>query len=162
MLPMAPANYAQERRGISAVAAVAANLGQIWRETPTGDVGIDGQLEFVDASGCATGKTVAVQVKSGPSYLKGEDSRTYAFYPEGKHRTYWERYPLPVLLMLHDTDSGQTYWTDARQHLRNRTGPRPQPFPFQGQMCCRRRHRLNFSRPLGSLGMRSSPIWKKS
>ena len=91
MLPSAPANYAQERRGISAVAAVAAHLGQIWRETPTGDVGIDGQLEFVDDSGFAAGKTVAVQVKSGPSYLKGTDSVAYAFYPEEKHHGYWER-----------------------------------------------------------------------
>ena len=63
----------QERRGINAVAVAAARMGQIWSETATADVGIDGQLEFVDENGFATGKTVAVQVKSGPSFFKNED-----------------------------------------------------------------------------------------
>lgn len=119
VLPKAPANHAQERRGISAVAAALANINQIWRETPTADVGIDGQLEFVDDNGFATGKTAASQVKTGPSYLEHEDAHSYHFYPESKHRVYWERYPLPVLLMLHDPKVGHTYWTDARQYLRN-------------------------------------------
>lgn len=78
MLPKAATTYMQERRGINAVAVAAARMGQIWRETATADVGIDGQLEFVDENGFAkngfaTGKTVAVQVKPGPSFFKNED-----------------------------------------------------------------------------------------
>lgn len=38
--------------------------------------------------------------------------------PEEKHKRYWESFPLPVLLVLHDPDSGKSYWTDARQALR--------------------------------------------
>jgi Domain of unknown function (DUF4365) len=69
-LPKASTNYVQERRGIAAVQGYAATKGQIWRETMTGDVGIDGQLEFVTPDGFATGRMVAVQVKAGPSLFE--------------------------------------------------------------------------------------------
>lgn len=117
-LPKPGSNYAQERLGIAAVQSYAAQRKQIWRETGTGDVGIDGHLEFVNADGFATGRLVAVQVKSGPSYFASPSSGGWKFYPEGKHRSYWESFPLPVVLVLHDPDSDKSYWTDARQALR--------------------------------------------
>jgi len=119
MLPKSPHTYAQERRGVAAVQSFAAKHGQIWRETATGDVGIDGQLEFVDAEGFATGRTLAIQVKSGPSFFQNRMIGGWKFYPGEKHRTYWERYPLPVILVLHDPEAGLSYWTDARQALRS-------------------------------------------
>lgn len=120
MLPKAPANYLQERKGIVAVATAALTMGgHIWRETPNADVGIDGQLEFVDESGFATGHTLAVQVKSGPSYFQNESPTHVKYYPAEKHRQYWERFPLPVILILHNPDSDTSIWVDARQHLRN-------------------------------------------
>jgi len=81
------------------------------------DVGIDGQIEYVNSEGNATGRMIAVQIKSGPSYLKG-DAENWVFYPEEKHRFYWERFPLPVLIILHDPDSGKSYWLDIRHELR--------------------------------------------
>jgi Domain of unknown function (DUF4365) len=119
MLPKSPHTYVQERRGIAAVQRFAASKGQIWRETNTGDVGIDGQLEFVDAEGFATGRTLAVQVKSGPSFFRNEMTDGWKFYPDEKHRTYWERYPLPVILVLHNPETDSSYWTDVRQALRS-------------------------------------------
>ncbi|ACI58168.1 conserved hypothetical protein (plasmid) [Rhizobium leguminosarum bv. trifolii WSM2304] len=117
-LPKAGNSYRQERRGIAAVQTYAARTGQIWRETGTGDVGIDGQIEFVSAEGFATGRTVAVQVKAGPSFFKDRTELGWKFYPEDKHKNYWEQFPLPVVLVLHDTDYGASYWIDARQSLR--------------------------------------------
>ena len=67
--PKAGANYAQERLGIAATQTYAAQRRQIWRETGTGDVGVDGHLEFVTPDGFATSRIVAVQVKSGLSYF---------------------------------------------------------------------------------------------
>jgi hypothetical protein len=117
-LPKAGATYVQERLGIAALQMYAAKRGQIWRESSTGDVGIDGNLEFVTPEGFATGRMVAVQVKSGPSYFKNVTPKGWKFYPEEKHKRYWESFSLPVLLVLHDSDSGKSYWTDARQMLR--------------------------------------------
>lgn len=116
--PKVGLSYAQERLGINALQNYAANNSQIWRETATGDVGIDGNLEFVNADGFATGKVIAVQVKSGPSYFKNESANGWKFYPEDKHKFYWEAFPLPVILVLHDPSSNNSYWADVRQALR--------------------------------------------
>lgn len=60
----------QERLGVNAVAEAIAKIGQIWRETPMADVGIDGQIEYVSPEGFATGRMIAVQIKSGPSFFR--------------------------------------------------------------------------------------------
>ncbi|EJM1007857.1 DUF4365 domain-containing protein [Klebsiella oxytoca] len=107
----------QERLGVNAVAEAIAKIGQIWRETPMADVGIDGQIEYVSPEGFATGRMIAVQIKSGPSFFK-ESKGDWVFYPEEKHRFYWERYPLPVLIIIHNPETNLSYWQDARQVLR--------------------------------------------
>jgi len=113
--PKAPRTLSQERLGIAAVAVAAAKMNLIWRETPAADVGVDGHLEFLDGADRATGRLVGVQVKSGPSFFQKGDDTTWHFYPEQKHRRYWERYPLPLLLVLHSTQDDVSYWVDARQ-----------------------------------------------
>lgn len=117
-LPKVGLTYAQERLGINSLQNYAAKNSQIWRETATGDVGIDGHLEYVNGDGFATGKVVAVQVKSGPSYFKSQHGSGWKFYPEEKHRGYWELFPLPVIIVLHDPSTDQSYWADVRQALR--------------------------------------------
>lgn len=118
MLPKAGLTYGQERKGIAAVQSYAAGRGQIWRETDTGDVGIDGQLEYVSDEGYATGKIVAVQVKSGPSFFRNPTDLGWRIYPEERHQMYWEQFPLPVILVLHNPETSKSYWVDARQALR--------------------------------------------
>jgi len=107
----------QERLGVNAVAEAMAKIGQIWRETPMADVGIDGQIEYVSSEGFATGRMIAVQIKSGPSFFK-ESKGDWVFHPAEKHRFYWERFPLPVLIIIHNPDTNLSYWQDARQALR--------------------------------------------
>jgi hypothetical protein len=117
MSPRLPANLQQERAGVLAVATELIRLGLIWRETPIVDVGIDGQIEFADDEGRLTGRLVAAQIKSGDSYFR-DDGDEWRFTPQEKHRLYWERFPLPVLLFLHSAAEG-TYWVDVRQALRS-------------------------------------------
>ena len=107
----------QERLGVNAVAEAMAKSGQIWRETPMADVGIDGQIEHVSLEGFATGRMLAVQIKSGPSFFN-ESNGDWVFYPEEKHRFYWERFPLPVLIIIHDPSENLSYWQDVRQAIR--------------------------------------------
>lgn len=104
-----------ERAGVFAIAAQVTSLGLIFRETSNSDVGIDAQIEYV-SDGVAIGKLIAVQAKSGRSYLNDKGDH-FAFYPMEKHKTYWECFPLPVVVMLHDPDSDDVYYSDARYYL---------------------------------------------
>ncbi|EAV40525.1 hypothetical protein SIAM614_21597 [Stappia aggregata IAM 12614] len=113
-----PGNYSTERKGIAAVQAKLADLELIWRETSTGDFGIDGHIEFLDENSEPTGMMVGVQVKSGQSYFLGETDYTVSYTANEKHQKYWEHYPVPVLLILHHPDRKETFWTDARQEFR--------------------------------------------
>jgi hypothetical protein len=105
MPPQLPANLQQERAGVLAVATELNRLGLIWRETPMADVGVDGQIEFVDDAGRLTGRLVAAQIKSGDSYFR-DGGDEWRFSPQDRHRFYWERFPLPVLLFLHSATEG--------------------------------------------------------
>lgn len=118
MLPKVPASYFQERQGVLRVASLLQACRLIWRETPNADVGIDGQIELVNDDGEATGALVAVQIKSGRSYLN-DGGAFWKYYPSDKHRLYWEHHPLPVLLMLHDPEDDLVCWVDARRVLRS-------------------------------------------
>lgn len=118
MLPKVPSSYFQERKGVRHVADLLEACRLVWRETPNADVGIDGQIELVNDEGEATGAIVAVQIKSGPSYLL-DGGAFWKYYPSEKHRLYWEHHALPVLLMLHDPAGDVVYWVDARRVLRS-------------------------------------------
>ena len=58
-----------ERIGVSSVEKIINQMGMIFREQPVDDYGIDAQIEIVENK-CATGKLIAVQIKSGNSYFK--------------------------------------------------------------------------------------------
>lgn len=111
-------NYFTVREGVMAVERVVNQMRCIWRETPSADVGIDGQIEYVDLNGNCTGHVVAVQVKSGASYVK-KVAGGISFTPTDRHASYWERFPLPVLVVIHDPATGNSYWADVRRHLRS-------------------------------------------
>lgn len=113
-----PGNYSTERKGIAAVQARLADLELIWRETSTGDFGIDGHIEFLNEKSEPTGMMVGVQVKSGQSYFIGETGYAVSYTANEKHQKYWEHYPVPVLLILHHPDRKDTFWVDARQEFR--------------------------------------------
>ena len=116
--PKVNSNYFEERAGVFRVAEILARMSSIFRETPNADVGIDGQVELVDENNEATGATIAVQIKSGTSYLKN-GGEYWKYYPAEKHRLYWETYPLPVVLLIHDPRDNTVYWVDARRQLRS-------------------------------------------
>lgn len=111
---------AQGRIGIDAFAAAVSKAHLIWRETPRADVGIDGQIEYVDDDALATARLVAVQAKSGPSWFIHPCEEGWKYYPDDKHRLYWEVFPMPVIIALHDSADDSIYWADARQDFRSK------------------------------------------
>ena len=118
-MPSVPGNYFQEQAGVLALFSIAQSLRCIWRPTPNADLGIDGQLELINQDGRSTGQVVAVQIKSGKSYVKRGDDLDIVYHPEQKHRLYWSSFPIPVMLAIHDPDANLIYWTDARRYLRS-------------------------------------------
>jgi hypothetical protein len=126
---------------VLAVAEAINELGLLWRETPNADVGIDGQVELVDSQGNCEGRLLAVQVKSGPSYLTIEGS-DIVFTVNPKHRGYWERFPLPVMLMIYDPKEDRTYWVDARHALRANPGSKTIRVPLANHLETTRIHEL--------------------
>jgi hypothetical protein len=115
---MATSNVIQEHRGLVKVYAVCTEMNAIWRPTNTTDLGIDGQIEFLEVgSSISTGQLVAVQVKSGPSYFANKREDAIEFYPTEKHRRYWRRLSLPVILVLHNPDDDLTIFTRVKRQL---------------------------------------------
>jgi hypothetical protein len=119
--PNVTLNYFTEREGVLEVARIVNKIKCIWREIHNPDVGIDGQIEFLNQNGGATGHVIAVQIKSGASYMDVQDG-VIRFYPEEKHRRYWENFPLPVMVVVYDPAKEQAYWEDARRFLRSDRG----------------------------------------
>lgn len=155
-LPRTPSNLQQERAGSLAVAIQLNRFGLIWRETPMADVGIDGQIEFVDDDGRVTGRLVAAQVKSGESYFVGSGP-DWRFYPDEKHRFYWERFPLPVVLFLHSPNRG-TYWADVRQALRSPGRAHLKHIEIPGQNRLEDASREHFLASVGASGRPFLPV----
>lgn len=117
ILPKYNSNTQMGRQGVNKVATIVNEIGFIWRELTIDDVGIDGHIEIVSENGNATGKNVAVQIKSGSSYFK-EKGNYWQFHFEEKHKNYWENHPLPVFVILYHPDLDTCYFTDIRQNIR--------------------------------------------
>ncbi|MGG3509832.1 DUF4365 domain-containing protein [Paenibacillus lautus] len=88
---------------------VSQDLGWIFREQPTQDFGIDAHIEI--HSGLEpTGKLIALQIKSGPSYFKEENDENLIFRGDMRHLKYWKKHSLPVLIVLTDIQNHICYW----------------------------------------------------
>ncbi|MET7435146.1 DUF4365 domain-containing protein [Streptomyces flaveolus] len=107
-----------ERVGVSLVSLqVVSELGWLFREQETSDVGIDAQLEVVlgasmspGTSGKSTGRLLAVQIKSGPSQFAGAADGGWWYPCDAAHVEYWTSHSLPVVVMLVDTGTRSVYW----------------------------------------------------
>jgi hypothetical protein len=109
-----------ERRGLNAVEAVfISDFNWAFREQTVSDVGIDAQAEIFEA-GIATGKLIALQIKTGASYFR-KRGNDYVFYGERRHLEYWLNHSLPVFLILHDPDRNLTLWQKIERDRANVT-----------------------------------------
>lgn len=112
----------QERRGVAIIDQAVSELGQIFREQDTNDVGIDAHIELVDATHHATGQLVGLQIKSGRSFLKETDETGFIFRGNDDHLNYWLNHCLPVFLMLVDSENGRVFWQEINPETIESTG----------------------------------------
>lgn len=112
---------------------VVAEAGHIFRPVPNSDWGIDGEIEFKNERGEASGQRVYLQLKSGDSYLrtrKGDGKEIFTI-KNPRHREYWQSQAYPVLLVIRDS-GGKIRWMNVSEYLQcHRTNI--QQIEFQGE-----------------------------
>lgn len=104
-------NWKLEEIGNLAVQKAAIDNGFIYRDQTKHDFGIDLHFELTDNRGDATGRLIAVQVKTGESYFTSpNEDKGWWYYISDRHKNYWLNHSLPVVLALHNEASRQSYW----------------------------------------------------
>lgn len=114
-----------DRAGVSRAAyLMSTQLGWLFREQGTSDIGVDAHLEVVDNAslspgkiGLGTGRLLAVQIKSGASQFKSSRERGWWYYCDTSHVAYWHKHSLPVVVMLFNPLTEQVFW----QHVNRET-----------------------------------------
>lgn len=119
--------------------AIAGEANQIFRPVTMFDHGIDGEVEFKDNDGKASGKRIYIQLKSGNSYLrtrKSDGSEVFDVKDE-RHLEYWVSQLVDVYLVIRQTDelSGQQVirWMNVTRYLKDRKDKESRQIIFNGE-----------------------------
>jgi hypothetical protein len=132
--------------------AIAGEAGQIFRPIPNSDWGIDGEIEFKNDRGEASGQRVYLQLKSGDSYLdkrKRDDQEIFQI-KKPRQAEYWKSQAYPVMLVIRNS-KGEIRWMNVTDYLNKQAGNVKQIVfegePFTAQTVWRLRDRLLPPRP---------------
>ena len=123
---------------IGHVQAITGEANQIFRELTKFDYGIDGEVEFKDNEGKASGQKIYVQLKSGSSYLrtrKADDSEVFDV-KDPRHLDYWQSQPVDVYLVVRQQDEmrGEAIrWMNVTRYLSNRKDKKSRQIVFAGE-----------------------------
>ena len=98
-------------------------LGWMFRQTPQeADFGVDGYVDIETDEGHVTGKSLAVQIKTGESYLKStNDGANWIYVGDLKHINYYINHDNPVLLLVVDPKSNRIWWRRFSAYETERT-----------------------------------------
>lgn len=106
-----------EDLGISFVHKQVAKMGFFFRDQPKHDFGIDAHIETADTSGRGSGRNIAVQIKSGSSYINRGQESTIVHYTDERHIRYWAGHSLPTLLVVYDPKQEIAWWCDVKAYV---------------------------------------------
>ena len=112
---------------------ICGNANQIFRPTTMADYGIDGEVEFRDNNGKATGRKIYVQLKCGASHLrhrKRDDNEI--FDADERHLEYWQNQPVDVYLVIRDAEK-KIRWMNVTEYLANRSDKTSRQIVFDGK-----------------------------
>ena len=119
--------------------AICGEANQIFRELTKFDYGVDGEVEFKDNDGEASGKKIYVQLKSGNSYLRTRKSDGSEVFDvkNNRHLEYWISQPVDVYLVIRQTDevTGAQIirWMNISAYLKNRKDKESRQVVFAGE-----------------------------
>ena len=116
--------------------AIVAEAGQIYRGYTNSDHGIDGEIEFKDEQGRASGQRLYVQLKSGDSYLnkRQRDGAEIFQIKNPRWVNYWQQQAYPVMLVIR-TSNGEIRWMNVTAYLKRESanGKAVRQVVFQGE-----------------------------
>ncbi|CAA7617228.1 TIR domain-containing protein [Magnetospirillum sp. UT-4] len=118
--------------------AVCGEANQIFRPVTMFDYGIDGEIEFKDDAGNASGRKIYVQLKSGDSHLRTRrhDGCEVFDVRNERHLEYWVSQPVDVYLVIRQTDerSGEQAirWMNLTKALKQRADKASRQIVFKG------------------------------
>jgi WD40 repeat protein/GTPase SAR1 family protein len=119
--------------------AVCGEANQIFRPVTMFDHGIDGEVEFKDNDGGASGRKIYVQLKSGNSYLRTRkrDGSEIFDVKDDRHLNYWINQPVDVYLVIRQKDewSGEETirWMNVTRYLKERKDKTSRQIVFEGE-----------------------------
>lgn len=114
---------------------ITGEAGQIYRGYTGSDHGIDGEIEFKNNKGEASGERLYLQLKSGDSYLykRKQDGAEVFRIRKQRWATYWQSQAYPVMLVIRTSD-GEIRWMDVTQYLKEKSKKEPvKEIAFDGQ-----------------------------
>ncbi|HEX4810894.1 MAG TPA: DUF4365 domain-containing protein [Bryobacteraceae bacterium] len=100
------------QEGVFAVGQAITKIGWYFHPKSSPEFGIDGEIELAD-NGKPSGKLLKVQIKTGPSWFRDVSATGFTYRGDKSHLSYWLSHSVPVLLLLHDTADGKTYWEEV-------------------------------------------------
>ena len=112
-------NESREQILFGEVQAIAGKAGHIFRPILQSDWGIDGEIEFKDKNGNASGQRLYLQLKSGDSHLvlRARDGEEIFSVKKPRHIEYWMQQAYPVMLVIRNSD-GRIRWMDVREYVK--------------------------------------------
>lgn len=132
------ADQALEQRLIGHLMAITGEANQIFRLVAMADFGIDGEVEFKDNDGRASGKRIYIQLKSDNCYsrTRTSDGREIFDVKNERHLEYWLSQPVDVYLVIRQQDemSGEETirWMNVTRTLKNRKDRHSRQIVFDG------------------------------
>lgn len=116
---------------------ITAEAGQLFRLVANSDHGIDGEIEFKDNEGKASGKRLYMQLKSGDSYLtkrKFDDAEIFQIKNQ-RWAKYWQQQAYPVMLVIRNSKS-EIRWMNVSEYLKKENSRNGKPLTriiFKGE-----------------------------
>jgi hypothetical protein len=125
-------NESREQILFGEVQTIVAKAGHIFRPVVKSDWGIDGEIEFKNKDGNASGQRLYLQLKSGDSYLRrrASDGNEIFTVKKPRHLEYWAVQAYPVMLVIRNSN-GCIRWMDVREYVKQH-GQSNQQIIFQG------------------------------
>lgn len=114
LLPLVCDNALEGHKGETAVDLAVSKMGFIFRDQTSADYGVDATIEVTRTTDTgkrvATGRLIAVQVKSGDCAVR-RTRYGYTLYCSRSHANYWLRHSLPVIVVYSHPKTERLFWT---------------------------------------------------